>query len=181
MLYFIKSQNYLKVGYTQDKNTYKKRINGYKTCNPDFCILDITLDGTVEDETNLHKLMSKYSYYTEWFHDCPEVHKIWENYTKNMKRFVPKKEEKNQIKKIQKDSIVTDKMKKIQDDVDKVFSNGSTIMTGEEIKDILRDIYSYYGVKSSYVEIKNLKKFGYSLRRFLDGNQFKYEIIKIQD
>jgi hypothetical protein len=52
-------------------------------------------------------------------------------------------------------------------------------MTGEEIKDILRDIYSYYGVKSSYVEIKNLKKFGYSLRRFLDGNQFKYEITKI--
>ena len=42
MLYFIKSQNYLKVGYTQDKNTYKKRMNGYKTCNPDFCILDVT-------------------------------------------------------------------------------------------------------------------------------------------
>lgn len=52
-------------------------------------------------------------------------------------------------------------------------------MTGEEIKNILKDIYSYYGAKSTYVEIKNLKKFGYSLTRFLDENQFKYKITKI--
>jgi hypothetical protein len=52
-------------------------------------------------------------------------------------------------------------------------------MTGEEIKDTLRDIYSYHGFKTTYIEIKNLKKFGYSLNRFLDGNKFKYRIKKI--
>lgn len=178
MLYFIKSQNYLKIGYTKDKSTYFKRINDYKTHNPEFKVLDVVKDGTSKDEINLHHLLVKYSYYTEWFHNCSEVYTIWNKYTKGMERFDPDKDEEKIIKKLQKETINNNKMEKIQEDVDKVFSKGC-IMTGEEIKDTLRDIYSYHGFKTTYIEIKNLKKFGYSLSRFLDGNKFKYRIKKI--
>lgn len=178
MLYFIKSQKYLKIGYTKDESTYHKRISTYKTHNPEFEVLDVVLDGTLEDEDKLHQLLTKYSYYTEWFHNCPEVRKVWKKYTKDMKRFNPEEKQKKSIKNLQKQTIVNDKQKKIQEDVDKVFGK-ECIMSGEEIKETLRDIYSYYGVKSVYLEIKNLKKFGYSLTRFLDGNKFKYKILKI--
>lgn len=178
MLYFIKSQNYLKIGYTQNENTYSKRINTYRTHNPNFSVLDVVLEGTSKDETKLHLLLNKYSYYTEWFHDCPEVRKIWKNYTENMTRINPKDKEKESIKELQKNYVTSNKLEKIQEDVNTVFGN-ECIMTGDEIKSTLKEIYSYYGAKT-YVEIKNLKKFGYSLVRFLDGNKFKYKITKIQ-
>lgn len=65
----------------------------------------------------------------------------------------------------------------IQSDVGKVFGE-ECIMTGENIKNSLRDIYSQHNLKASYFEIKDLEKFGYSLTRFLDDGKFKYKIIK---
>lgn len=68
------------------------------------------------------------------------------------------------------------KLEKIQNDIDKVFGH-KCIMTGDEIKEILKEIYSNNGL-GTYIEIKNLEDFGYSLNRFLDEDKFKYNISK---
>lgn len=51
-------------------------------------------------------------------------------------------------------------------------------MSGNEIKEKMSEIYSYYGVKF-YSNIKTLEKYGYLLTRFLDIDAFKYKIEKI--
>ena len=57
MLYFIKSQNYLKIGYSQDFETLIDRMTSYITHNPDFVLLSFTEYGTTKDEKALHKLL----------------------------------------------------------------------------------------------------------------------------
>lgn len=51
MLYLIKSQQYVKIGFTTD---LEKRMSIYTTHNPDFELLD-TCIGTLKDEKSLHK------------------------------------------------------------------------------------------------------------------------------
>jgi hypothetical protein len=68
-------------------------------------------------------------------------------------------------------------MEEIQKEVIKTFGN-ECIMTGDEIKTTLNDIYQHYNVRF-YPEIKALEKFGYSLDRFLENGKFKYKIVKI--
>ena len=89
MLYFIKSQNYVKIGYSKDFETLVDRMRSYCTHNPYFILLSFTECGTNEDETDLHYLCAKYKYSTEWFKDDIEVYKIWENYVKR-KNLIPK-------------------------------------------------------------------------------------------
>ena len=67
---------------------------------------------------------------------------------------------------------------KLYNDVFKVFGN-KCIMTGDNIKNYLSEIYSSNGLKF-YPQIKTLEKFGYTLRRFLDDNKFVYEIVKTE-
>lgn len=52
MLYLIKSNKFLKIGYTSNIDN---RIKQYKTHNPDIKILSI-IEGTREDEKKLHEL-----------------------------------------------------------------------------------------------------------------------------
>lgn len=66
MLYFIKSGNYCKVGYTKDSKAFFERMRKYLTHNPSFQILDIR-KGKLEDEKMIHTLIPKELYhYGEW-------------------------------------------------------------------------------------------------------------------
>ena len=80
MLYLIrlkgKEQSLLKIGFTENIN---KRLNSYKTYNPLIELLSVK-EGNIRDETNLHNKLSNYVYSTEWFIECDEVYKVWNNY-----------------------------------------------------------------------------------------------------
>lgn len=89
MLYFIKSQNFLKIGYSQDFNTLVDRMSSYITHNPNFVLLSFTEFGTQKDESSIHKLLKDYQYYTEWFSNDLKVFQIWESYI-NKKNLIPK-------------------------------------------------------------------------------------------
>lgn len=89
MLYFIKSQNYLKVGYSQDFETLVDRMESYNTHNPEFTLISFTEFGKKTDEKAIHKLLKQYQHYTEWFHEDLEIYKIWEEYV-SKKNLIPK-------------------------------------------------------------------------------------------
>lgn len=79
MLYLIKSNSALKIGFSDN---LKIRMIEYKVHNPDFELLDIA-DGTKEDEKYLQLRLVKYRYknLNEWFVDCAEVRNLWNSYT----------------------------------------------------------------------------------------------------
>ena len=58
MLYFIKSYDYCKVGYTKDSKAFFERMRKYLTHNPSFPILDIH-NGDMTDEKMIHVLIPK--------------------------------------------------------------------------------------------------------------------------
>ena len=89
MLYFIRSQKYLKIGYSQDFETLVNRMESYMTHNPDFILISFTEFGEKKDEKAIHKLLKEYQYYTEWFKDNLKVFQIWENYIEK-KNLIPK-------------------------------------------------------------------------------------------
>lgn len=78
MLYLVKSNSAIKIGSAED---VKKRMIEYKTHNPDFELLDIA-NGTIKEEKELHYKLKDYSYKNlrEWFIDCDEVRKVWNDY-----------------------------------------------------------------------------------------------------
>lgn len=78
MLYLIKSNDYLKIGYTDN---LKQRIKSYKTTNPSFEVLD-TMEGTKNNEIKIHSLLKEYKYQTEWFYNKPEVLQVWNDFKK---------------------------------------------------------------------------------------------------
>ena len=59
MLYFIKSYDYCKVGYTKDSKAFFERMRKYLTHNPSFQILDIQKKGDKTDEKMIHVLIPK--------------------------------------------------------------------------------------------------------------------------
>lgn len=61
MLYLIENENFYKIGYS---NNVKNRMYTYKTHNPD-CDLVKVIEGTNNDEKNLHKICEKYRYSKE--------------------------------------------------------------------------------------------------------------------
>ena len=79
MIYIIKSSEYLKIGYSANKNTLRTRISSYRTHNPDFELLSVFY-GDRNDEKELHKLCKKFKYKTEWFHLSDEVMNIIDVY-----------------------------------------------------------------------------------------------------
>lgn len=168
MLYFIKSQNYLKIGYSDNQRTFKVRLREYKTHNPDFVVLD-TAEGTREDEKTLHSILSQYQYRTEWFYDVEEVHNIWKNYSREHLYI-----EESPVKKHIKVSS------NIRESVYKQFGKKITL-TGEEIKDRLWKAINGK-TKSLYITIDSLKKYGYEYTRRLGKNGFVYDIVyKVKD
>ena len=81
MLYLIKSGDYIKIGFSND---VANRMRSYKTCNPDFQILDIQI-GSEIDEKNWHERLFMYKYRREWFHFNQEILELWNStYNKNI-------------------------------------------------------------------------------------------------
>lgn len=68
MLYLIKSGEYIKVGFSRDVLSLKKRMESYKTHNPNVLLLGLC-EGTAEDECNYHRKLDAYKLYNraEWF------------------------------------------------------------------------------------------------------------------
>lgn len=176
MLYFIKSQKFLKIGYTKDRITYQERMNTYCTHNPDFVVIDVTEDGTLNDEKRLHKLLKDYNYRLEWFYDRPEIHDIWNLYTKDMKRYDPYEYKEREKKKA---VIYPERTNSIREYIQSVLGDEIEI-TGEEITDIMREACFKYGInKNIYLNIKNIKNFGYTFTRFKKNNKFFYKLTKV--
>lgn len=86
MLYLISSSHYIKIGYSSDIN---KRISQYTTCNPDYRILDTYKEGTKKDESNLHNILSEYTYRGEWMYYNDQIIKVWNDYTNHFVNTLP--------------------------------------------------------------------------------------------
>lgn len=98
MLYLMKSNKFLKIGYTSNIDN---RIKQYKTHNPDIKILSI-IEGTREDEKKLHELCKEWKYDSEWFYYSPRIIELFsnnilnseiiirENIVKTYEEFIPK-------------------------------------------------------------------------------------------
>lgn len=77
MLYFIKSGNYCKIGFSKDKNALLTRLRAYLTHNPSFQILDIRKGDQIR-EKHIHSLIPKGLYhYGEWCVWNKEIAKLW--------------------------------------------------------------------------------------------------------
>ena len=82
MIYFIKSGNYCKVGYSRDKKAFFNRMRTYLTHNPSYQILDIR-KGTQKTEENIHNMIpSELLHYGEWCVWSKEIAKIWVRFFK---------------------------------------------------------------------------------------------------
>ena len=80
MLYFIKSGNYCKVGYSRDKKALLTRMRTYLTHNPSFQVLDIR-KGDMLTEKEIHLLIPPELYhYGEWCVWNKEIAQIWLDY-----------------------------------------------------------------------------------------------------
>ena len=80
MLYFIKSGNYCKVGYSRDKKALLTRMRTYLTHNPSFQVLDIR-KGDMFTEKEIHLLIPPELYhYGEWCVWNKEIARIWLRY-----------------------------------------------------------------------------------------------------
>ena len=77
MLYFIKSGNYCKIGYTRDKKSLFTRLRNYLTYNPLYQILDLR-NGDMITESYIHTLIpSELYHYGEWCVWSKEIANIW--------------------------------------------------------------------------------------------------------
>ena len=65
MLYFLKTEDYYKIGYTKDSGL-ESRLRSYVSHNPLVELLGIR-EGTRDDEKNYHTSFSKYDGTGEWF------------------------------------------------------------------------------------------------------------------
>ena len=82
MLYFIKSGNYCKVGYSRDLKALFTRLRNYLTHNPSFQILDLR-KGDMITENHIHSLIPPELYhYGEWCLWNKEIAKLWLRYYK---------------------------------------------------------------------------------------------------
>lgn len=80
MLYFIKSGNYCKVGYSRDKKALFTRMQKYLTHNPSFQVLDLR-KGDMNTEKTIHSLIpSELYHYGEWCVWNKEIAQIWLDY-----------------------------------------------------------------------------------------------------
>lgn len=164
MLYFIKSGNYLKIGYTKDVFTYYKRMQAYRTDNPDITVLDVIKDGTLKDEKKIHNLLKDYKHRNEWFFCNRNVYNIWNNYTHDMEKFDPNDIE-NVINGTKTSRTFSEDMWNDKDLIsiiqDEFGEEGC--LTGVEIKQKFKYILSnYYNKNINYIIIDYLSKSGYS-------------------
>lgn len=66
MIYFVKADNYIKVGYSKNEKSFKTRISSYKTSCPFEVIA--TMDGLVDKERDILNYFVKFHKKGEWFY-----------------------------------------------------------------------------------------------------------------
>lgn len=77
MLYFIKSGNYCKIGYTRDQISLFTRLRNYLTYNPSYQILDLK-SGDKLRESQIHSMIPpELHHYGEWFVWSKEIARLW--------------------------------------------------------------------------------------------------------
>ncbi len=77
MLYFIKSGNYCKIGFSKDINAFFERMRKYLTHNPSFQILDLRKGDKIR-ESHIHALIPPELYhYGEWCVWNKEIARLW--------------------------------------------------------------------------------------------------------
>lgn len=77
MLYFIKSGNYCKIGYTRDQISLFTRLRNYLTYNPSYQILDLKSGDKIR-ESQIHSMIPpELHHYGEWFVWSKEIARLW--------------------------------------------------------------------------------------------------------
>lgn len=77
MLYFIKSGNYCKIGYTRDQISLFTRLKNYLTYNPSYQILDLKSGDKIR-ESQIHSMIPpELHHYGEWFVWSKEIARLW--------------------------------------------------------------------------------------------------------
>ena len=77
MLYFIKSGNYCKIGFSKDRNALLNRLRNYLTHNPSFQILDLRTGDKIR-ESQIHSMIPPdLQHYGEWCVWNKEIAQIW--------------------------------------------------------------------------------------------------------
>lgn len=75
MLYLIKSENYIKIGYSEN---LEKRLQSYNTHNPNYQLID-TIEGDEDLEKTIHRLCKEFKFKNEWFHLNQFIIDVWNN------------------------------------------------------------------------------------------------------
>lgn len=72
IIYFIQNHNtkFIKIGTTND---FKKRLDKFKTYNPEPLIVLGTIPGSYKLEKLIHNLFIKYKFNREWFYNNPQL------------------------------------------------------------------------------------------------------------
>ena len=66
MIYFIKSGNYCKIGFTKDAEALFTRMRTYLTHNPSFQILDLRKGDKIVEKIIHDKIPMELYHYGEW-------------------------------------------------------------------------------------------------------------------
>lgn len=176
MLYLIKSNGYIKIGYAKD---VKKRMKQYSTHNPDFQLLD-SIDGELQEEKFLHKILKNYQFRTEWFYNIPEVYSIWNSYKQCKINIMTVPTKLNSfdiiLLNIFGNKLIKEKDKYI---IDFAFDNIKYCaeQTKLKIKDILEIIENYIELKwiipyKGGIKIFNIKE----INKYLKDDPLKFDI-----
>lgn len=84
MIYLIESDSFIKIGYTEN---IESRFIQYKTDNPNFRILDVTIGDKVV-ETSLQNKYKKFCLpNSEWCINKSLVFKLWKGYKESIKAY----------------------------------------------------------------------------------------------
>jgi hypothetical protein len=81
MIYLVKSNDKLKIGYTSN---FAERIKGYKSHNPDIEIINYKI-GSREDEKILHDTLKELIIVGEWYLYSEYIIDVFEKYVPNEK------------------------------------------------------------------------------------------------
>lgn len=68
MIYFIKADEYIKVGYSKNEKAFKSRLSSYKTSCPFDVEVIAKMEGGVEKETDVLNHFVKFHKKGEWFY-----------------------------------------------------------------------------------------------------------------
>lgn len=154
MLYLIKSGNYLKIGYSSNVD---KRLESYRTCNPDFTVLD-TIEGDEKLEKTLHKICKEFKMANrqEWFYLDPFIINTWNKLKES--NFITIPESINNIQEINVD---------YKDKYDKLTKDHCDLISSHKI------------LKARYSELtEHVFNFNKELKEIVDYKQISEELQK---